>query len=126
MADYIFNIYLHTDKGEFSDDYSLSEYTFSLPPFYFSPNEFVSARATVEATNSILSCRGSNIFNAQANLGGLSMQETLAVLSTYVNASGTYMTMGSKALVPATAVRYTDILGTAWLICCGIYHYDIP
>jgi hypothetical protein len=124
MADYIFNVYLYTDRGEFSTDYSLTEYNFNLPSFYFTQNEFVSPKADIEIGNSILSCRGANIYNALATLGGLSTEETLAVLSTYNTPTGITMTMTSKALVPGSSVKYPSITDTVWVICYGIINFD--
>jgi hypothetical protein len=124
MADYIFNVYLHTDRGEFSEDYSLSEYSFNLPPFYFSLNEFVSAKANIEIGNSILSCRGSNIYNAAARMGGSSAQETMALLSSNNSPTVISMTMNSKALVSAGSVNYSSITDIVWVICYGIVNID--
>jgi hypothetical protein len=124
MANHIFNVYLHTDKVRFNEDYPLSDYASDLPGFYFTRNEFVSAKAQAEIPNSILACRGANIFNAIASLGGLSEEETLATLSTFNSLSAINAVMESKALVPATSVKYSDITDIVWLICCGIYHYD--
>lgn len=125
MADYIFNVYLHTDKIKLSnDDIPPSEYTSDLPGFYFTRNEFVSAKIEISIPNSILTCSGASIYNGRANLGGTSGEETLGTLSTFNTLSQINAVMGSKALVPASAVQYSDITDIVWLICCGIYRYD--
>lgn len=110
MADYIFNVYLHTDRGEFSKDYSLSEYTYNLPPFYFSLNEYVSAKATIDILNSVFSCSGASIYNLTAFLKGGSAQ-TSDISKTMYNTpqSATPISMTSEALVQINTIKYTII-----------------
>ncbi len=124
MADYIFNVYLHTDRTEFNVNYPLSDYTSDLPGFYFTRNEFVSPKAQVEIPYSILSCRGANVSNMIGAMEGHSEQETIVTLSTSNTLSAINATMGSKALVPASSIKYADITDIIYVICCGIYHFD--
>jgi hypothetical protein len=109
MADYIFNIYLHTSRGEFSEDYSLSEYSFNLPPFYFTLNEFVSAKASIDIIDSSFSCTGTNTYYAASNLFGLSQSECDPWVSTIYSPTMVYVNPDSKATVIATSVKYADI-----------------
>jgi hypothetical protein len=125
MADYIFNIYLNTDKGEFSEDYSLSEYTYNLPPFYFVLNEYVSAKAVIDILNSTFSCTGTNTYFAQTTLAGISVSTFDPALEVYYAVPQSYMRMDSKALVKGTSVKYSDITDSlyAFLYAIGVFDY---
>jgi|WetSurSiteA1Bulk_404760.scaffolds.fasta_scaffold00605_11 hypothetical protein len=124
MADYRFNVYLHTDRGEFSEDYSMSEYFYTLPSFYFTRNEFVSSKAEINIINSTLSCTGANIFNARASLIGLSGAYVPVVKSNYNNISAILGIMNSKALVPTSSVEYSDVEDYVYVVCYGIPSFD--
>jgi hypothetical protein len=114
MADYIFNIYLHTSRGEFSEDYSLSEYSFNLPPFYFTLNEFVSAKASIDIIDSSLSCTGTNTYYASSALFGLSQSECEFRVSALYSPTTIYVHPDSKALLIAASVKYVDITDSVY------------
>jgi hypothetical protein len=114
MADYIFNVYLNTDRGEFSVDYSLSEYIYNLPSFYFALNEYVSAKAEINILNSSFLCIGASIYNATASLKTASTQTSiLGKTATYTPM--VYIAMNSEALVEVSSIRYCIINGKIWL-----------
>jgi hypothetical protein len=114
MADYIFNIYLHTNRGEFSEDYSLSEYSFNLPPFYFTLNEFVSAKASIDIVDSSLSCTGTNTYYASSALFGLSQSECEPRISTIHLPTTIYAHPDSKAVLIVSSVKYVDITDSVY------------
>jgi hypothetical protein len=97
MADYIFNVFLHTDRVELK-----SEYISNLPSFYFAVNEFVSIRADINIPNSVLSCSGANIYNAVALIGGRSQTECPAILTLANIVLGISIGLESEAIVAAS------------------------
>jgi hypothetical protein len=110
MADYIFKVYLHTDKVRLSNgDIPTSEYTFILPSFYFTLNEYVSAKAEINISNSLLSCRGANTYNAVGAIGGLGSETCNAIVSGNNIISTIYAYLSSKALAQASEIQYTTI-----------------
>jgi hypothetical protein len=115
MADYIFNVYLHTDRGEFNKDYSLSEYSFNLPSFYFALNEYVSAKAEINILNSNFLCSGASIYYGRAILAGESMIICDATKATYYSVDVIFTWADSKALVIAKSIGYYDILDTIYV-----------
>lgn len=124
MGDYIFNVYLHTDKGEFNHDYSLSEYFFNLPPFYFILNEYISAKAEINIDNSMLMCTGTNIYYQKATLSGGSIEICDAAKTIYHSYSVVYMQADSKALLEANSVKYVDIRDTVFARCYAVAVFD--
>lgn len=108
MADYIFKVYLHTDKVKLPNgDVPPSEYTFILPSFYFTLNEYVSAKATINIPDSFLSCRGGNTYNALAVIGGLGSENCYVHVTTNNIADMVTALMNSKALAQAGKVQYS-------------------
>jgi hypothetical protein len=118
MADYIFNVFLHTDKVELK-----SEYFYNLPPFYFSQNEFVSAKAEISVVDSLLSCRGANIYNATTAIGGTSTEVCYALLTMY-NSALIVAAMNSKALAIASAIEYSTMTDVVYSRTYGLAHFD--
>jgi len=115
MADYIFNVYLHTDMVELK-----SEYSTNLPSFYFTPNEFVSPNANINVVNSYISCAGANVYNAVTTLIGGSEEICIATKSMY-NSTLVYMRANSQALVPASSIKYSIVYDIVYLLC-----YTVP
>jgi hypothetical protein len=114
MPDYIFNVYFHTSRGEFSLDYSLSEYSFNLPPFYFTLNEFVSAKASIDILDSTLSCVGTSTYYAATEIYGLSQSECEPYISIFYSPATVYIHEDSKATMIVSSVKYVDIMDSVY------------
>lgn len=108
MANYIFNVYLHTDMVELK-----SEYFYNLPPFYFAQNEYVSTRANI-STTSTLTARGATIFNLEARIEAESRQTCQVYKSIYYSAMIT-ANMDTTGFVQGSSIKYTDITCWVWL-----------
>ena len=112
MADYIFKVCLHTEKVKSAeDDIPVSEYTFILPSFYFTLNEYVNHRALINIPNSLLSCIGANSYYTSGSMGGEGSEKSyLAVINNNV-VDTIAMTMGNKALVQGSETQYSWAVG---------------
>jgi hypothetical protein len=116
MADYIFKVYLHTDRANFNVAYSLSDYTFYLPSFYFTRNEFVSPKADINILNSILDCSGANVYHGAVTLGGASREYTPVDKRNIYNILGVSSSAFSDAIAIGNPIAYS-------YISCAPYTY---
>lgn len=109
MADYEFKVCLHTEKVKSSEnDIPLDEYTFVLPSFYFTLNEYVSSKATINIPNSLLSCKGANTYQAWGIMGGIGSQETYLVIINNNVVNDINIALKSKALVQGSETQYSN------------------